>query len=392
MAWRIQDYVIRGEIDNRQKGRVIGRVWIEGYADPVGLELVGNAHPDLAGCLLKFSNSAEPVRMRPEDGIDREQTGSVGDLTASRKVRVFDVPVADAYKMCKRGEKPPEHMANSLYLEWFSDANGRVVIESVEFELEVSAPDWRLTEEENEQRARSAREGMTEFMGELTEAIESAESKVDYDKENWDEFDYEKFMQESDARTEKYMELLDKYGDSDEGEKIIAQEMNWTSAEEAELDESALGLDADEASEPELEPVAETEGVDWIRTDDGDVVHPLQYRCFTNAMQLWDECTDSDADADEHVSDLITGYQVVSAKLAGALNNLAYGCEDDERAFTVACLKRTISLLHKTQKALEHPAIPNQIPQATLSRVRAELFDLRESILRLMAEFRGRSE
>lgn len=24
--------------------------------------------------------------------------------------------------MCKRGEKPPEHMANSLYLEWFSEA------------------------------------------------------------------------------------------------------------------------------------------------------------------------------------------------------------------------------------------------------------------------------
>jgi hypothetical protein len=389
MAWRIHESVIRGEIDNRVKGRVIGRVWIEGFAEPVALDLVGNAHPDLAGCLLKFSNAGEPTRMRSEEGIDLEQTGTVGDLTASRKVRVFDVPVAEAYKMCKRGEKPPEHMANSLYLEWFSEVNGRVVIESVEFELNISAPEWRLTETENEERAKTAREGMSEFMGGLTEAVESAESKVDYDKEEWDEFDYEKFMQESDARTDKYIELLDKYGDSDEGEKIIAQEMNWTSAEEHDLDESTFGLDSDEV--PELEPVAETEGVDWIRTDDGDIVHPLQYRCFSNAMKLWDECTDSDTDADEHVSELITGYQIVSAKLAGALNNLAYGCEDDERAFTVACLKRTISLLHKAQESLEHPAIPNRLPAATLSRVRAELFDLRESILGLMDEFRGRA-
>ena len=32
---------------------------------------------------------------------------------------------------------------------------------------------------------------------------------------DWDEHDYEKFLKECDARTDKYMELLDKYGDSD---------------------------------------------------------------------------------------------------------------------------------------------------------------------------------
>ena len=34
-------------------------------------------------------------------------------------------------------------------------------------------------------------------------------------------------MKESDARTDKYMELLDKYGDSDEAGAMIAKEMGW---------------------------------------------------------------------------------------------------------------------------------------------------------------------
>ena len=56
MAWRIQDSVIRGEIDNRVKGRVRGKLWLAGLDKPVKLELEGNACPDLAGCLLKFKN------------------------------------------------------------------------------------------------------------------------------------------------------------------------------------------------------------------------------------------------------------------------------------------------------------------------------------------------
>ena len=135
MAFRIHDSVVRGEIDNRVKGIVRGNIWVEGRLDPVVLELTGNAHPDLAGCLLTFTNPQKRVPHPGLDSLHPMQRGTIGDLTASRKVRVFEVPVAEACRMCQRGEKPPEHMANCLYLEWFSEANGRVVIESADFEL-----------------------------------------------------------------------------------------------------------------------------------------------------------------------------------------------------------------------------------------------------------------
>src|SRR5213075_2810315 len=180
--------------------------------------LKGNAWPDLAGCLLTFTNPQKPISDPRLNVLRPLQRGSIGDLTASRKVRVFDIPVAEAYDMLKRKEKPPEHIANCLYLEWFSEANGRVVIESADYELTISAPEWRMTPEEDAERAKQAAAGMGDFMQKLGEAIEQQQHGQKPPEEEWNEHDYEKFMKECDARTDKYMELLDKYGDSDEAE------------------------------------------------------------------------------------------------------------------------------------------------------------------------------
>src|SRR5438105_2756047 len=154
MAFRIHDSVVRGEIDNRIKGLFRGNICVEGRPEPVTLELQVNAHPDLAGCLLTFTNPSKPIPHPHLDNLTSVQRGMAGDLTAARKVRVFDLPVEEAYAMLKRKVKPPEHLANSLYLEWFSQSNGRVVIESADYQLTISAPQWQLTAEENEQRAR----------------------------------------------------------------------------------------------------------------------------------------------------------------------------------------------------------------------------------------------
>ena len=51
--------------------------------------------------------------------------------------------------MLQRKEKPPEHVANSLYLEWFSETNRRVVIESTDYQLTIYAPKFQLTLQED---------------------------------------------------------------------------------------------------------------------------------------------------------------------------------------------------------------------------------------------------
>jgi len=183
MAWRIHESVIRGEIDNSERGVVRGQIWLAGLDEPVVLELKGNACPDLAGCRLTFENPGPTVPLRRDAHMAPRQVGTIGDLTASRKVRVPDVPIKEFIRLRRAGLPAPEHMANCLYLEWFSQYNGRVVIESVDYRLTISPPAWRLTAAEEQQRQREAASGFTGFMKKLGEAIQEAQKEPPPDPE-----------------------------------------------------------------------------------------------------------------------------------------------------------------------------------------------------------------
>jgi hypothetical protein len=398
MAFRIHDSVARGEIDNRVKGVVRGKIWVEGRAEPVLLELEGNAWPDLAGCLLTFTNPQKRIPHPHLDSLHPTQRGSIGDLTASRKVRVFDVPLPEALDMIRRKQKPPEHLANCLYLEWFSEANGRVVIESADYALTISAPEWRLTPEEDADRAKQAAAGMADFMGKLTEAVEQQQRGQKDPEQPWDEHDYEKFLKECDARTDKYMELLDKYGDSEEAEARIAKEMGWDGTEDEDDDdrmsvEEVNAMCEASANEPPPEPEPHREGIDWIRTERGDLRHPLQHRCFESAVKFSQQAKKlglGDAQ-DPDLEQFIFEFRTTGAKLAGALNPIARGQGFSDAAFTVAYLKRALDHLHKSQAGLEAVAPKQLLPETMIAAARKELLEIREGTLRLMDEFRGRT-
>jgi hypothetical protein len=398
MAFRIHDSVVRGEIDNRVKGIVRGRIWVEGRTEPMRLNLKGNAWPDLAGCLLTFTNPLARIPHQHLNSLDPIQRGSIGDLTASRKVRVFDMPLEKALEMIRRKEKPPEHMANSLYLEWFSEANGRVVVESADYVLTISAPEWRMTPEEDAERAKQAAAGMGDFMQKLGEAIEQQQRGQKQPEEEWNEHDYEKFMKECDARTDKYMELLDKYGDSEEGNAKIAEEMGWLDKDQTEDAQDRMSIEEINAiceaaaSAPPPEPDPHREGIDWIRTECGELCHPLQHRCFESAMRFWHQTVELglDKSADGDLGQFILEFQTSGAKLAGALNNTAHGEGFTDPAFTVAYLKRALNHLHKSQAGLEAVAPKKLLPETMVAEARKELFAIREGILRLMDDLRGR--
>jgi hypothetical protein len=399
MAFRIDHGVERGEIDNRVKGVVRGKIWLAGRAEPVMLELKGNAWPDLAGCLLTFTNPLKLIADSRLDSLKGLQRGSIGDMTASRKVRVYEVPMEEALAMMEREEKPPERMGNCLYLEWFSEANGRVVIESASYHLAISPPEWRLTPPEEAERAAQAEAGMTEFVERLNKVIETHQRGQKDHEEPWDEYDYEKFLKECDARTDKYGELQDKFGNSEEAKEKIDREMGWDEQDD-EYDDggdrmsveemNAITQEAEDA--PEAEPDPAREGIDWIRDESGYLKHPLQHRCFESSIKYSRRVEQLGLDrfGDKDLDDFIFEFHTTSVKLAGALNSIAQDRAFVEPAFTVAYLKRALDHLHKAQAGLEAVAPKNLMPTTTIAEARKELFEIREGILRLMDQYRGR--
>ena len=58
MAWRIHDNVIRGEIDNRELGKVRGKLWLKGQEAPLVLDLQGNAATAFGDILYSGSGGA----------------------------------------------------------------------------------------------------------------------------------------------------------------------------------------------------------------------------------------------------------------------------------------------------------------------------------------------
>ena len=146
MAWHIGEFVQRGEIDNRVRGKITGRLWLAGRTQPLELVLMGNAGRDVAGCRWSW------VHPKPQlgqlDMLADCLEGKAGECTASRKLRVPEIPPKEA----RPGLGPPIlrwHWRNGVYFEWFCPRLGRVIVASTEYHVEqISEPVWRMTDDE----------------------------------------------------------------------------------------------------------------------------------------------------------------------------------------------------------------------------------------------------
>jgi len=387
MAWRLQEHVVRGEIDNRERGRVMGRIWLAGIEKPLVLELLGDCEPDLAGCLLRFENPQPVVLTTRPPAL--QQRGKAGEITAARKLRVFDIPFDEVCAMIKSGGAPPEHLANSFYLEWHSPLSGRFVIQSAEYQLEVSEPVWRFSAEELMELKQAVAE-------ESSDAF-AIEIRADGTEEEWDEFRCEELLRESDARGEKYRQLLEKYLHHPDRDQIIAHEMGWTWMENAleekqdHVDEAA---DAERSLSFETElpsPDPSREGIDWVRDEDGEIAHPIKKRATDMLYSLLDELRAAGNPEQQHagLADFVSHTMILSGKLAGALGGLARGW-DSEPGLTIASLKRALEILHQALTAAGSLGPETPFPLARIAYLRDELFSIREEMIALMATLRAR--
>ena len=398
MALRLDKSVVMCEIDNRLKDHVMGKIWVFGRNDPVKLNLKGNCLRDIAGQRVVFENPSPAPGNNVVD-LAPFQEGIAGEMTASRKVKVTELTPEEAMELRKEKKEIPLCTANSLYLEWFGEQNGRVVIELTNFKIkEISDPAWRMSKEEELIQIEENRLSIREYVNHESESPEDdSESWCDEEYKPMDEFEWEKFMKESDTKTDKYSGVFEKYIDYPDGEKLMVREMGWEWLDDAlDADERGAFNEEKKLKEPEdfppLEPNPFTEGKDWIRADDGDIKHPLSHRAFKLSTDTWHECEKAGLlgeNGDKDLREMIFQAQVLSAKLAGALNHLAYD-SGPEGGFIVACLKRALQYFEGSIAASERVKAKKLLSAQDLENFRRELFAIREEILRLMNNYRSR--
>jgi hypothetical protein len=199
----------------------------------------------------------------------------------------------------------------------------------------------------------------------------------------WDEYDWERFLQQQDGKTEKYMQLLETYLDDPRRDEIIAREMGWTqlldakdwSAEiDALLDESVV-----EENEPDIDS-ADASGETFQE-------HDLYRAAFD--LTLWiDQLFDQNARLQNEPSavKLATHAALASAKLAAALS----GDHLDEIGMTIAYLKRALKAITTSMSAaVQLRRKAGLITRSEYLVLQQRLFEVRDGIVRLMGEYRA---
>lgn len=373
MAWRIDKHVVRGLIQNIVPGRVVGTVWLKGLNQPIELNLKGNCYRDLAGTRLEFRNP-DPIE-GDYSGFDIFQDGTVGDMTASKKVKTL----VDLDDDTEESEDPPAfRLANCLYLEWFSESNGRVLIETTDFTWKVSLPKWSLSEDDERSQQEANRQAMFNFMDELSRALDPKDQRDETAAEDMDEFQWEAYLQKSDARSDMLMELFEKYENDPDCEEIIAKAMGWE-IESMEVTEEIFE-DWDEGQDPDS------------KDPDSEYLpnHPLIARMMDITSQLYYEAESKKLftqDSSNPWNQLIWHAQMTVSKLIAALEEVAEGIET-EPGFVVATLKRALHLLHLTIATMEACISLDPEEHRWTADIRKDLFSLRESIIDLMHTYR----
>jgi hypothetical protein len=172
MAWRIHEHVMRAVIDNRIRGAVTGAIWLAGRPDPLRLDLQGNAWSDLAGSLVHVENISS--RAGPLEGLATEQRGVCGDLTATRRVRM--PATLSATWLRNHQQLPvPQVWGSGIYVEWFSERNGRVIVDLAGCWFCVSERAWQPTADESCEPAWCNLQAVDHFL--RTRANEPRESR-----------------------------------------------------------------------------------------------------------------------------------------------------------------------------------------------------------------------
>jgi hypothetical protein len=211
----------------------------------------------------------------------------------------------------------------------------------------------------------------------------------DYDPESekmWDEYDWERFLQQQDQKTEKYMELLEKYLDDPQRDEIIAREMGWSHLlgdKDWSEEVDALANEDWRSSGEDDEAESDDENAAQLETFEH---HSLYRAAF--ALTVWiDQLFDDNAALQNEPAavKLATHAALASAKLAAALND----DDVDEIGMTIAYLKRALKAITTSLDAAAQLLRDKRITVAQLSTLQKRLFEVRDGIISLMGEYRG---
>ena len=336
MAWRLHQQLTRGEFDFTVRGRISGMLWLAGIDQPVCVELEGTPARDLAGHKLVVVNP-QPMGKVP-DGLSRIHRGVPGEMTASRKVRLLDEDIAGASGDQNGGKLFAWHWGNAVYLEWFSESSGRMVIESACYDVTIEhVGSWQLEPEDEACQQDATRAAMMSFLarptpqsaGEFADWLPAEDEPPACAREAEADAEDARMSRVTDRVARRLRELPDE--SADDFMRIYEEEREKLRKELGEPEPEALTPEQEKERNEWIDEMnrAAEEALQEMEQDPEFFAphknHPLVERCHELCRNARSELLRlgliSEIDSEEHpLQEWIFALQCASAKLAGALN------------------------------------------------------------------------
>ncbi|MDZ7261510.1 MAG: hypothetical protein ONB05_05325 [candidate division KSB1 bacterium] len=184
----------------------------------------------------------------------------------------------------------------------------------------------------------------------------------DESPEEWDEDRWEAYFQEEDRKHQRFQELLDQYGDDEEGIKKAFEEMGWRIPEmdDAELEDSMDKEPEDQTLDERLEAEFGSWEPEPFIEDDDPLAHPLFKKIYQLCLEVTKMFQNIEVDSKEDplVVFLNGLYEAMSKLIRAGYHDLDSKLETP-KGLMLACLKRVRKSLLSSLLIL--PGLKNQI-------------------------------